>query len=407
MDKSYYSSISYSYSVAKNVIAKTDDGKYKLVDTTLSSSDMFSTTSVFSEMPDNKDFILSQYDILAGEYPTDYTDIVLVVDGNNYIDTALLDAFGIEEADSFTPEALIGRSFRIVLNDDYYEEYGNKFVPNGDYEALYESGNAIEISVCGILRMKEDVSGEILATGMNYTTELTDKLLFENAGSEIVKAQRDNQNINVLTGGEFDNTITYENIMQLLGGDKTPVSIQIYPKNFESKDNIKTYLESYNDNKDEEDKIVYTDLSESMSDSITSMVDTIEVILIAFAGISLIVSTVMIGIITYVSVVERTKEIGIMRAIGARKKDISRIFNAETIIIGLASGLLGVLLDIILCIPASSIISSVVGLDFVVSLPGIYAVMLVLISVLLTLIAGFFPSKLAAGKDPVIALRTE
>lgn len=195
--------------------------------------------------------------------------------------------------------------------------------------------------------------------------------------------------------------------MQYLGGDKTPSSIQIYPKTFEDKSKIKSYLDKYNEGLANDEKIIYTDLSESMSSSISSMVDTVSIILVVFAGISLIVSTVMIGIITYVSVVERTKEIGIMRAIGARKKDILRIFNAEAIIIGFASGVFGVLLTYALCPLASFIVSNSVNVSFTVMLPPYYAIALICLSMILTLIAGFFPSKIASKKDPVVALRTE
>lgn len=246
-----------------------------------------------------------------------------------------------------------------------------------------------------------------MATGINYTTALTEKLLTENKNSEIVKAQEQNTSINVLTGVPFFGQVNYETVMKTIGGDATPVGIQIYPQNFEDKAKIKTYLDGYNQDKTEENKVIYTDMSETMSQTISSMVDTVSVILIAFAAISLVVSTVMIGIITYVSVVERTKEIGIMRAIGARKKDISRIFNAEAIIIGFAAGVLGVLLTYILSVPASSIIANTVGVQFTVLLQPYWAIGLIGISVLLTLVAGFFPSRIAAKKDPVVALRTE
>lgn len=407
-DESYYSAIEYNYAISKNVVSRADDGSYKLVDTSISSSDIFSTTSVFSEMPNNREFIESQYDLLAGKYPTEYGELALVVDKNNRIDTTILEQFGITIADDYRPDDLLGRSFKIVLNDDFYVKKSDGFyVAGNDYEAMYNSDNSLTISITAIMRVKESSSSELLATGVNYTTALTKKLLSENKKSEIVVAQEQNPSINVLTGAPFFGQITYESVMRAIGGDATPVGIRIYPKNFEDKAKIKSYLDEYNKDKSEEDKIIYTDASETMSQTISSMVDTVSVILIAFAAISLVVSTVMIGIITYVSVVERTKEIGIMRAIGARKRDITRIFNAETIIIGLASGVLGVILTYILSIPASSIISKTVGVEFTVLLQPYWAIALIGISVLLTLIAGFFPSRIAAKKDPVVALRTE
>lgn len=407
MDKSYYSVISYSYSVSKNVMSINGDDDYIFVDTSLSSSSVFSSTSVFSEMPNNKEFIETQYDVLAGTYPESKEDLALVVDSNNRIDTSLLDAFGIEEQESFTVSDLLGMSFKVIANDDYYTSYGDMFIPNSDYKTMYDSDDSITITISSIMRVKESSASELLSTGVNYTTALTDCLLEMNSSSKVVGAQRSSPDVNVLTGGAFTSTITYDSIMQYLGGDKTPSSIQIYPKTFEDKSKIKSYLDKYNEGLANDEKIIYTDLSESMSSSISSMVDTVSIILVVFAGISLIVSTVMIGIITYVSVVERTKEIGIMRAIGARKKDILRIFNAEAIIIGFASGVFGVLLTYALCPLASFIVSNSVNVSFTVMLPPYYAIALICLSMILTLIAGFFPSKIASKKDPVVALRTE
>ena len=407
MDSSYYSAIAYNHAVSKNIISKIGDNAYKLADTALSSSSPFGSASVFSEMPDNRAFIESQYDILAGVYPVGYGDLSLVVDKNNRIDTALLDAFGIEDINSFRPDDLLGRSFKVILNDDFYVKYGAAYVPSNNYETLYNSGSSITVTITSIMRVKQSASGELLSTGINYTTALTEKLLDENKNSAIVNDQQNNPDVNVLTGAAFSGQMTYDYVMKMLGGDSMPVAIQIYPKTFDDKAKIKTYLDGYNEGKDKENQIIYSDLSQSMSSAISSMVNTVSIILVAFAAISLVVSTVMIGIITYVSVVERTKEIGIMRAIGARKKDISRIFNAETIIIGLSSGLLGVLLTYLLGIPASAIISKAVGISFTVMLQPYYAAALIAVSMLLTLVAGFFPSKIAAKKDPVVALRTE
>lgn len=408
MDESYYSAIEYNYAVSKNVVSCADDGSYKLVDTSISSSDIFSTTSVFSEMPDNREFIECQYDLLAGTYPTGYGDLALVVDKNNRIDTTVLEQFGIKITDDYRPDDLLGRSFKVILNDDYYSKIAdNHYVAGNDYKVMYEAEKSLTVTISAIMRVKQSSSSELLATGINYTAALTQKLLEENKKSEIVKAQKSTPEINVLTGAPFFGQMTYEMVMKTIGGDATPVGVRIYPRNFEDKAKIKTYLDGYNDGKAEEDKIIYTDASESMSSAISSMVDTISVILIAFAVLSLVVSTVMIGIITYVSVVERTKEIGIMRAIGARKTDITRIFNAEAIIIGLTAGIFGVLLTYILSFPVSAIISNMVGVSFTVLLQPYWALGLVGISVLLTLVAGFFPSRIAAKKDPVVALRTE
>lgn len=413
MDDSYYNSILYSYGLSKNILTETSEGKYKLVDTAGGSDDIMDPTAllgaeeVFSELPGEEKFVQAQYDVLAGKYPSGYDELALVVDKDNRIDDALLDAFGIEEKDEYDPNDLIGKEFKVILNDDFYQKFGDYYVGGNDYEKMYESGESLSIKITAIMRVKENASAEMLEPGIFYTHGLTEKIFDGNEDSEVVEAQRYNKDTSVLTGEGFNSENTYGSTMRFLGGDSTPTKISIYPKTYEDKADIRSYLDDYNDGKEENDQIIYSDLSETMSDAISSMVDTVSVILVAFAGISLVVSSVMIGIITYVSVVERTKEIGIMRAIGARKKDISRIFNAETILIGAGSGIIGVLLNSLLCIPASKLISGMIGMEFTVSLAAQNVILLVLLSIALTLIAGIIPSRIAAGKDPVVALRTE
>ena len=202
---------------------------------------------------------------------------------------------------------------------------------------------------------------------------------------------------------------TYNNNLEKLGAVDVeyPNAINIYPKDFKSKEIIQDKISEYNEKVNEEDKINYTDIVGIMMKGVTNIVNTISYVLIAFVSISLIVSSIMIGIITYISVLERTKEIGILRAIGASKKDISRVFNAETFIVGLASGLIGILVTILLNIPINIIIKKITDISNVASLPILGGIILVLISMLLTVIAGLIPSRMAAKKDPVIALRTE
>jgi len=272
---------------------------------------------------------------------------------------------------------------------------------------MYVSNDSITITITGILRVKEDASSELLNVGIGYTTMLTDELLRLAKSSDVVNAQILNPEINVLSGMPFNEQITYQQVMRTIGGDDSPTGVQIYPKSFEEKDLIKEYLDLYNVGKSEEDAIIYTDLAEQISSTISSLINTITIILTAFAGISLVVSSVMIGIITYVSVVERTKEIGIMRSLGARKKDISRIFNAETLLIGLASGIFGVLIAQLLNFPINLIIENLIDVPDFSNLLLTNAVSLVILSTILTLIAGLIPSGIAARKDPVVALRTE
>lgn len=407
MDSTLFNSISYTRSVAKNVVVKTSENSYKLAQTTSNGGNAFSSSSNFAEIPNSQEFIETQYDILAGEYPISANQLALIVDKNNAIDTTVLSTFGININDSYTVNDLLGTTFKVVANDDYYVETSGIYVAGNNYSEMYNDEDSISISISAIMRVKESSSTEFLSTGIGYTTALTDLILSSNATSKIVQAQIDSPTINVLTGMAFTSSTTYGTVMKLIGGDSMPSGVQIYPKTFDAKEAIKKYLDDYNTGKSAEDKIIYSDMAATISSSISSIISTITVILSAFAAISLVVSSVMIGIITYVSVVERTKEIGIMRAVGARKKDISRIFNAEALLIGLAAGLVGVLFTYLLCIPATLIVSSFVGSTFTVVLPIQSAILLILLSMLLTFIAGLFPSKIAAKKNPVIALRTE
>lgn len=398
MDSSFYNSISYTRAVSINILTKTATGGYLPI----------KNQHYFSEIPNSPEFITSQYDLLAdSQYPSKFDEIALIVDYRNRIDVRALDALGFEINEEYTFDDFLGKEFKVITNNDFYRKLGNQFVENTDYESMYNSPQAITLKIVGIMRVKSDASSEILSPGFGYTTFLTEKILQIEGNSEIVKAQRENSEISVLTGLPFNKQNTYEDTMKKIGGDSTPVSIQIYPVSFEAKDKIKEYIDAYNLDKANRDKIIYTDLAEMISNSITSLINTITIILSAFAGISLVVSSIMIGIITFVSVIERTKEIGIMRSIGARKKDISRIFNAETIIIGFFAGLFGVLIAVILTYPINIIIERRINVSNFSFLPFFSAIILILLSTILTLIAGLIPSYIASKKDPVVALRTE
>jgi putative ABC transport system permease protein len=209
-----------------------------------------------------------------------------------------------------------------------------------------------------------------------------------------------------MLGTSLDNKAK-DNALIMLGADSTPTGINIYPKDYESKDKIKEYLDEYNDGKSDDDKLIYSDMAEMISSITGTLLGTVTYVLTGFAAISLLVSTIMIGIITYVSVIERTKEIGILRSVGARKKDISRVFNAETLIIGFTAGMIGVGLSYLLEIPINTIISNLTGISGIANLNPLHAAVLVAGSMILTLIAGFIPSRMAAKKDPVVALRSE
>ncbi|MBN2557256.1 MAG: ATP-binding cassette domain-containing protein [Clostridia bacterium] len=411
MDSDLYNSISYSRKVAVNLIAVTDSGGYVKVGTGSSSSpfSMFSSNGYFNEIPNSRIFIESQYDLLgdASRYPENYDEAVLIVDRQNRLDVSFLNEFGIALTDEFSFDDFMGMELVVADNNDYYRQIGQAFVAGTDYEAMTSGENAIKIKVVGIMRVKESASSEILNTGIGYTTMLTDKVLENASESDIVSAQKENPGINVLTGQPFNELATYKGIMQIIGGDSTPTGIQIYPVSFETKDEIKEYLDLYNADADESEKIIYTDLAETISGAISSLISTITVILSAFAAISLLVSSIMIGIITYVSVVERTKEIGILRSIGARKKDISRVFIAETIIIGFTAGVMGIIATGVLILPINKIIERLIDVGGFSSLPLLKAAGLIAISMGLTFVAGLIPSRIAANKDPVVALRTE
>ncbi|MFH1693664.1 MAG: ATP-binding cassette domain-containing protein [Bacillota bacterium] len=407
MDMTLFNSISYTRSVALNIIAETSAGGYTRIISNISQNPLMSVGTVLNEIPNNPEFIQSQYDILAGTYPVAYNELVLVIDQQNQIDVSVLEALGISVEEDYTFEDFIGKSFKIIPNDLYYVSIGDTFIPNLDYENMYNDTSAITISIVGILRVDEDASTELLSTGIGYTTLLTEYMIETASTSQIVVAQEASTTVNVLSGQPFNTQITYQTVMRAIGGDATPTGIQIYPVSFDAKDEIKTYLDAYNVGLSETDTIVYTDLAETISQTISGLINTITIILAAFAGISLVVSSIMIGIITYVSVVERTKEIGIMRSLGARKKDISRIFNAETILIGLTSGFLGVVIASLLNIPVNFIIERLIEVPGFSSLTIASAIGLIVLSTVLTLLAGLIPSGIAARKDPVIALRTE
>ena len=359
-----------------------------------------------------------------------------------------------EEQTSYTYDELLNLSFKLILNSDYYQKQNNVWIDKSEDEEYMKEKlqNAESIKVVGIIKQNE----QSVATGMNggigYTKELKEYVINKSNESEIVKEQKENPNINIFIGMEFpkegeisefnsnnltqeqqmalanlsreemlelmeayseNRNATYENNLQKLGAIDldSPSSINIYPKDFDAKDKISSAIESYNqkqrDEGKEENVINYTDLVGVMMKSVSNIINTISYVLIAFVAISLIVSSIMIGIITYISVLERTKEIGILRAIGASKKDISRVFNAETFIIGLISGLIGIGVTVLLTIPINSLIYKLTGVAVNVSLPAVAGIILVVISMILTIIAGLIPAKMASKKDPVEALRTE
>ena len=363
-----------------------------------------------------------------------------------------------QENTEYTYEELLNLSFKLLLNTDYYDKANGIWVDKSNDDAFIKTklANAESVKIVGIIKQKEESNIRDSAGEIGYTKELTEYVINKINESEIVKQQKENPEVNVFTGMKFKNEVelsqinngfdysalsaeqkaymaklsqeelanlmstftknnnaTYEKVLKRLGSvnlDK-PAGINIYPKDFAAKDTISKEIENYNNKQreagKEENVIEYSDMVGMMMTSVTVIVNMISYVLIAFVSISLIVSSIMIGIITYISVLERTKEIGILRAIGASKKDISRVFNAETLIIGLAAGVIGIGVTLLLCVPINAIIKAVAGVSGIASLPIAGGIILVAISVILTVIAGLIPSKVASKKDPVEALRTE
>ena len=483
----YTNDIQYSYDLTLNLYkTDTSDGIVQVNPTTIFNSlgmdtssyssaysSMMSSYDVWTELMNNKNLLKSQYDVVAGNWPENYNEVVLIVNDKNEISDYTLYSLGIlsqkdlednfkkmtngEEVEfketSYTYDELLNLSYKLVLNTDYYQKQGNVWIDKKDDTNYMKDiiNKATEIKVVGIIKPNEEsvTSSNSSAGLIGYTHDLTKYLINKINETDIAKEQLNNTEINIFTGSSFTNdnnfdmtkltpqqksyfnslsseelaayitnytknaNATYEENLKKLGivSLDNPSQIRIYPKDFESKENIVEGINKYNESKEKEDKkesvIEYSDIVGIMMESVTSIVNVVSYVLIAFVAISLIVSSIMIGIITYISVLERTKEIGILRAIGASKKDISRVFNAETIIEGTISGILGIIVTLILNIPINIIIKHMVGISNISKLPIIGAIILIIISILLTFIAGLIPSRIASKKDPVIALRTE
>ncbi|MBO1299329.1 MULTISPECIES: ABC transporter ATP-binding protein/permease [unclassified Enterococcus] len=361
-----------------------------------------------TQLDDQKDnFLESNYSLLSGSYPTSANDVVLIVDGNNNTNINALKnlGFDVKDGETLDFDKIVGTTFKLVNNDTYYTKLptGN-FIPNTDYQAMYEDATR-EVKISGILRVKSSSTMNLLSPGIAYSDQLTTEIVNENKDSEIVQAQKDND-MNVLTTEKVDESAK-QTLISYLGGDSLPSSIMIYPNNFGDKEEILNYLNDFNKGKSDEDKIIYSDLAGTMTELTGGLMDAITYVLIAFAGISLVTSMIMISIITYTSVIERTKEIGVLKALGARKKDITRVFDAETCILGISSGLLGVLIAWLATFPINSLLYSMTDLENVAQLNPVHALILIVVSTILTMLGGHIPARMAAKKDAAIALRAE
>ena len=413
--KDYYSAIDFAKGYQIKALTKNTKGD--IVDVKTDGQDNSRGNTIFSVLPEDKSLIMNQFEIVKSldqsfEYPKG-NEVVLFTAKNNEIDKNVLKALGYSENDKVKYEDILGKEFSIVDNNNYYTKVENRFVPAAVDEKMYNTGTKVKI--VAIAKAKDSFTVPQFTLG--YTKELQDSLLSKEASSEIVKEQEKDKSKNILTNTKMDNAVATE-VLSGLGANTEPSSILIYPKTFNDRDKIANTISEYN--KKVADKygagtedynkysITYSDMAKQMTSIMSQMINTITLILTAFAGISLIVSSIMIGILTYVSVVERTKEIGILRAIGARKKDITRIFIAEAGLIGFVSGAVGVIVSSGLALPISKTIAKALKIDnFSAGLDIKSAVGLILLSVILTLIASVIPSRMAAKKDPVEALRTE
>lgn len=406
IDNNLISGISYTRATALNVIGNVN-GTYMQVPTNMG---LFVSIPRKLDESSTNGVIEDNYDILAGRIPENKNEIILVVDSKNRISTDILSYFNLDASEEKIKfDDILNKELKLVLNSDYYKQVGDFYTLNTNYEELYNSENSETLKIVGIGRGREGNMLVASGYGLGYTEDLVNYVIEKNKDSDIVKKQS-NVDYNVLTGSKFagdDAESEKNNMLSYLGADIIPLAISIYPKDFDSKDEIISYLDKYNESKSDEEKIIYTDMGQMISSLSGSIMSAITVVLIAFSSISLIVSSIMIGIITYISVLERTKEIGVLRALGARKKDIRRVFNAETFIIGICSGTLGIIIARILVIPANIIIKNLTDLKDVAQLNPVHAILLIVISVLLTVIGGAIPARVASRKDPVESLRSE
>lgn len=414
IDKNKLNAIGYEYGTTLNVVTQKSDGTYALVPTATNYS--MSTTSmtgvmgwsIYPESMSKQSSLEKDYDVLAGKINDDEPGVVIAVNSRNELDKATLEQLGFDVSKKLSFDDILNKEFKVIPNDIYYKEINKYFVPDQNYQKMYENGDSITIQIQAIIREKEGKK-ELTQSGIYYNSALVDKVIEENKDSEIVNRQKE-VDYNVLTGQAFDkttSTVTKDNILGVLGAEVTPSIIYLYPKDFDTKDYITNYLDDYNKDKKDIDQVLYTDYAAMISSLSGSIMDAVTYVLIAFSSISLVVSCIMIAIITYISVLERTKEIGILRALGARKKDIKRVFNAETFLVGIFSGLLGIVIAEILTFPTNRIIENLSELPNVAQLNPIHAIILVIVSVTLTVIGGLIPASIASKKDPVEALRTE
>jgi len=353
-------------------------------------------------------FLHKHYKALAGQFPSKSTDVVLIVNKDNSTNVNALKnlGFNVKNNQKVNFNQIVGTTFKAVNNDTYYTQRMGMYLPSNNYQSMYNNSSNKTLRVVGVLRVKSANEENILAPGFVYSDRLTKSMVAQNADSKIVKAQKASSR-NVLTGQTLDNSTAKDQVINALGGSKMPASIMIYPNTFQNKDKVLKYLDGYNKGKSKADKIIYTDMAGSVSKLTGGLMNAITYVLIAFAAISLVTSMIMISIITYTSVLERTKEIGVLKALGARKKDITRVFDAETAILGVASGVIGIVIAWLATFPINSVIKNLTNLSNVAQLSLWAAIILIIVSTVLTILGGHIPARMASKKDAATALRSE
>ena len=422
----------------------------------------------WSELSSDSSMLESKYDVLEGRFPQDKSEIVLIVDENNQISDLLLYSLRIKDpselndtkkldelsSQTYQYSDFIGKTFKAVVNTNRFVKENNLWVNKIDNASYMKTQieNGLELKIVGVLRQKDGTGSGVNAPsgGIAYTSALIDYTSEHIQNSDIVKEQEANQNLNVFTGKDFakdpkpfssenlteeekiqlakmtpeeqaqyvqqynDNLAsTYEENLAKMGviNKSKPAAIELYTSSFQQKQDLKEFINAYNTAKKEageDDKVLaYSDDIQTIMSSITTLVGVVTTVLVGFVAISLIVSSIMISIITYISVLERTKEIGILRAMGASKKDIRRIFTAETAIEGFVSGVLGIAVTLLATFPINAIVAKMTNVGNVAQLPIEVALILIGISIVLTMLAGLIPSRIAAKKDPVESLRSE
>lgn len=433
-------------------------------------SSAMTNDQVWLSLPESKKLRDDEYQLVEGKWPTNYNEVVLEVDENNEITDYALYSLGLLDQDelvknyqkilngetdkisktnlkSYSVDDILNLKFRLVLNSDLYQKVNGLWINQSENESYMKDvvSKSPEIKVVGIIKPSESTVSQPTMGGVYYTKAMEEYVTSKTENAQIVIEQKTNPNINIFTQTEFASgqkmsmsNLTNEQMMQLSSMSQeelmnymntyneninatydsnltklgvvdysTPTKISLYASSFDGKEKLSDLITSYNKKQTKSNVITYNDFIGTMLSSVTSVVNIISYVLIAFVSVSLIVSSIMIGIITYISVLERTKEIGILRSIGASKKDITRVFNAETFIIGLISGVLGILITLVLNVPISVVVENMTGVSHIAKLPVNGAVFLIFIDLVLTILAGLIPSKIASKKDPVEALRSE